>query len=122
MKRRKYGNRKEERIINGKTWTFDSRKEARRFDQLIAMLRAGLIFDLVLQPEFEIAGRVYDKVAGRYMGARKYVADFQYIEKSSGLTVVEDVKSAATRKDKTYRLKRHLFLERYGKDYDFREV
>lgn len=122
MKRRKYGNRKEERIVNGKTWTFDSRKEARRFDQLMAMLRAGLIRDLVLQPEFVIASRVYDKAAGRYMGARKYVADFQYIETATGATVIEDVKSAATRKDKTYRLKRHLFLERYGKDYDFREV
>ncbi len=122
MKRRKYGNRKEERIVNGKTWTFDSRKEARRYDQLMAMLRAGLIRDLVLQPEFVIASRVYDKAAGRYMGARKYVADFQYIEAATGATVIEDVKSAATRKDKTYRLKRHLFLERYGKDYDFREV
>lgn len=122
MKRRKYGNRKEERIVNGKVWTFDSRKEARRFDQLMAMLRAGLIRDLALQPEFVIASRVYDKAAGRYMGARKYVADFQYIEASSGKQVVEDVKSAATRKDKTYRLKRHLFLERYGKEFDFREV
>jgi len=120
--KRKYGNRKEERIVNGKPWTFDSRKEARRYDQLMAMLRAGLIRDLVLQPEFVIASRVYDKAAGKYMGARKYVADFQYIEAGSGKKVVEDVKSAATRKDKTYRLKRHLFLERYGKDFDFREV
>ncbi len=120
--KRKYGNEKARRIVNGKPWTFDSRKEARRFDQLMAMLRAGMIRDLVLQPEFVIAGRVYDKAAGRYLPARKYVADFQYVETGSGMAVVEDVKSAATRKDKTYRLKRHLFLERYGKDIDFREV
>lgn len=33
---------------------FDSKKEARRYDELMAMLRAGKIRDLKLQPQFTI--------------------------------------------------------------------
>lgn len=44
-----------------------------------------------------------------------YVADFVVLEMDWTVTV-EDYKSEATRKDKTYRLKRKLFKERYGRD------
>ena len=101
-------------------YEFDSRKEARRFDQLLAMFRAGVIEKLTLQPEFVIAPRVYDPAVKRWLPARKYIADFRYIK--DGKVVVEDVKSEATRLDKTYRLKRHLLLEKFGEEISFREI
>lgn len=42
----------------------------------------------------------------------KYVADFVY--QANGQTVVEDVKSAATRKLAVYRLKKHLMMSVHG--------
>ena len=50
QKRAKYQNQKAERGgIH-----FDSQKEARRYDELLLMLRAGEIRDLRLQPQFTI--------------------------------------------------------------------
>lgn len=51
----KYHNQKDERAAaSGAVLRFDSRKEARRFDELSAMLRAGKIRDLKLQPSFTL--------------------------------------------------------------------
>ena len=50
QKRAKYQNQKAER---GEIH-FDSQKEARRYDELLLMLRAGEIRDLRLQPQFTI--------------------------------------------------------------------
>ena len=46
----KYGSQKAERG----TIRFDSQKEARRYDELIIMLRGGIITDLRLQPQFTL--------------------------------------------------------------------
>ena len=46
----KYGSRKDTR---GEL-RFDSQKEARRYDELMVMLRAGIISDLRLQPQFTL--------------------------------------------------------------------
>ena len=100
--RRKYGNKKV--TVDG--YIFDSKKEARRYMELKTLVRAGKIEKLSLQPEFVIAGRVYDAAAGRWLPARKYIADFKYYDIGKGAWVVEDVKSEATRREKTYRLKR----------------
>jgi hypothetical protein len=120
MAKRKFGNKKVTRVVGGEVYKFDSMKEARRFDQLLALLRAGVIEKLTLQPEFIISPRVYDKEVKRWLPARKYIADFRYIK--DGEVIVEDVKSDATRLDKTYRLKRHLLLEKFGKEISFREI
>lgn len=97
---------------------FHSKKEAARYGELKMLEKAGMISDLILQPSFEIApGFRYN---GKKERARKYVADFQYTV--SGRTVVEDVKSAATKKIPLYRLKRHLFLIQYADRYEFKET
>ncbi|WP_456390297.1 DUF1064 domain-containing protein [Hydrogenimonas sp.] len=116
--RRKYGNRKV--VIDG--IKFDSKKEAKRFGELVILAKGGKIEKLSLQPEFEIAGRVYDDAASRWLPARKYIADFKYFDNEKDAWIVEDVKSEITRKEKTYRLKRHLFLERYSGEFVFVEV
>ena len=92
--------------------TFDSRKEARRYQELLMWQRSGEINNLERQVKFELipaqkeCGRVIER-------AVSYVADFVYYDTFSGLKIVEDVKSDATRTSE-YRIKRKLMLWRYG--------
>lgn len=96
---------------------FDSRREARRYEELKQMEAAGKIAQLELQPRFEL------QPAFRYRGeaVRKieYVADFRYLDYERGGLVVEDVKGMKT---DVYRLKRKLFLAKYGDGVIFEEV
>ena len=95
-KRAKYGNNKHE--IDG--ILFDSKKEAGRYLQLKLMLYGALIGNLELQKEYKLI------VDGKLVC--KYIADFVYVKIGTGETIVEDVKSAATRKLPAYRLKKKL--------------
>ena len=96
---------------------FDSRREAKRYEELKALEAAGKIAQLELQPRFEL------QPAFRYRGeaVRKieYVADFRYLDYERGGLVVEDVKGMKT---DVYRLKRKLFLAKYGDGVIFEEV
>ena len=89
----KVGNRKI--TLDGQT--FDSAKEARRYQDLKLMERAGEIRFLRTQVGFPL-------VCNGVTVAR-YFADFVYVRQTDDVQVVEDVKSEITRKDKTYRLK-----------------
>jgi hypothetical protein len=80
---------------------YDSKKEAKRAKELRLLLKAGEIGFLARQVEFDLGG------------VGKYVADFVYTNKA-GKQVVEDVKSEATKKLSTYRLKRKLMLKIHG--------
>lgn len=97
---------------------FDSKKEAARYSELCMLERAGHISDLETQPVYIIAEGFRHE--GKKHPARKYIADFRYMK--NGMTVVEDVKSPATKKIPLYRLKRHLFLLKYGDQLTFRET
>lgn len=68
--------------------TFDSKKEAGRYQELKLLERAGEITDLRLQVPFEIVPAV--TLYGRRVPARHYMADFTYVE--GGKLVVEDSK------------------------------
>ena len=109
-KRSKYGNKKT--YINGVK--FDSQKEANRAVELAMLEKAGVIKNLERQKRFEIVPKQKDE------RAVYYCADFVYLEVESGKLICEDVKSVATRKDKTYIIKRKLFKYIY-KNYEFRE-
>ena len=82
---------------------FASKKEAKRYVQLKAFERAGLIKNLRLQVPYQIIAK------SKYGRAIKYIADFVYIE--DGQTVVEDVKGFKT---DVYKLKKRLMAEVYG--------
>ena len=89
--------------------TFDSLKEASRWDELLWLERAGKISDLRRQVRFE----VIPKQDGE--NAVFYVADFVYTRDDK--TVVEDVKGCRNTSDPAYRIfviKRKLMLQRYG--------
>ncbi len=75
---------------------FDSKREATRYRGLRALLRAGAIRDLELQPAFALPALGGKKVA-------TYRADFRYLRVSNGEEVVEDVKGMRT---PMYRLKK----------------
>lgn len=105
----KYGNKKT--VRNG--ITFDSMREAARYDELMLMLRAGVIKDLRLQPEY-ILQQAFITPDGERIKAVKYIADFRYI--MDGQTVVEDVKGYKT---KEYELKKKLMA---GKGIKIHEI
>lgn len=81
--------------------SFDSKAEARRYGELLLLQKAGEIAALELQPKFVLT------VNG--VKVCKYFGDFAYVA-VNGARVVEDVKSAATRTNPVYRLKKKLLL------------
>lgn len=118
---RKYHNKPTERVTPaGNVLRFDSQKEARRYDELATLERAGKIRDLRLQMDFTLQ-EAYTDGEGRRVRAIRYRADFTYQKPSfvdrDGETcwalVVEDVKSKAT-KTKQYAMKRKMMQEHFG--------
>lgn len=84
-KRSKYGNSKTE--VDGEI--FDSAKEADRYKDLVLLRKAGVIGLLRRQVEYEL------NPGGTH--SLKYLADFVYVIRITGVTVVEDVKGYRTR-------------------------
>lgn len=119
----KYHNKPTERVkAAGKVIHFQSQKEARRYDELMLMLRAGEINDLRLQVDFTLQ-EAYTDSEGKRVRAIRYKADFTYqkpkfVDRDGewiwGL-VVEDVKSRPTR-TKQYLMKRKMMKDRFGID------
>jgi hypothetical protein len=118
----KYGNKKV--VIDGEV--FDSKREAKRYQELKLLERCGAIKDLKRQVVFELipvqrekSTKVYKK--GRKKGqpiegkiiekAVSYIADFVYIDNATGKKVVEDSKGYHT---KDYILKRKMLLYFHG--------
>lgn len=120
QKASKYHNSPTERVTpSGAVLHFDSRKEARRYDHLIALEQAGQIRELRLQVDFTLQ-EAYTDTEGRRVRAIRYKADFtywRYDDPPGGWVryVVEDVKSRATR-TKEYLLKRKMLKDKLGID------
>ncbi|NBH78140.1 DUF1064 domain-containing protein [Clostridiaceae bacterium] len=120
---RKYHNKPTERVTPaGAVLRFDSQKEARRYDELAALERAGTIRELRMQVDFTLQ-EAYTDGEGRRVRAIRYRADFTYVRVKETIgeytfrdqLVVEDVKSRATR-TKEYIMKRKLMKERFNID------
>ena len=120
---RKYHNKPTERVTDsGAVLRFDSQKEARRYDELSALERAGEIRELRMQVDFTLQ-EAYTDGEGRRVRAIRYRADFTYVRVKETIgeytfrdqLVVEDVKSRATR-TKEYIMKRKLMKERFNID------
>jgi hypothetical protein len=87
--------------------TFDSKKEHKRYIELKAMQQRGEIFGLEHHTKFELSPKTKLEGEKRAKPALRYFADFTYYN-TRGEYIVEDVKSAATRKLASYRTKKHL--------------
>lgn len=130
----KYHNKKT--VVNG--IAFDSRKEARRYQELLEAVRLGAVEDLRLQAEFTLVEAYTDAQGNRHQ-AMRYKADFTYRVKDAGYDklallgsedieywrslgrgalVIEDVKSKGTR-TRVYINKEKLMADR---GYQIREV
>lgn len=98
----KYNSRKT--TVDG--FTFDSKKEAKRYLELKQMEKDGLIHNLQLQVPFELIPSFEVVVDGkkRKRRAMRYICDFVY--EVNGTTVYEDVKG---RKTDVYAIKKKLF-------------
>lgn len=107
QKQNKYKNKKVE--YDG--IKFDSKKEYAYYLKLKLMEQADEIFDLERQKEFVLIETF--KLADKTYRKTSYFADFVYLDKEGNWHVI-DVKSEATRKDKTYRLKKKLMAWKYG--------
>jgi hypothetical protein len=90
---------------------FDSMREARRYQELRLLEKAGEIRGLALQPEYNIC--VPKVLTGEFVPIGRYRADFSYIDVETGAVVVEDAKSPATRTT-AYRLRKRLVEAIYG--------
>ena len=88
--------------------TFDSKREAERYCELLLLQRAGKISHLELQPEFILLrsflknGKTHRKIM--------YIADFMYYDIVNGTDVIEDVKGIET---EAFKIKRKLFESKY---------
>lgn len=91
--------------------TFDSVKEANRYQELRMLERAGEIRDLQRQVPFVVIPTQRDENGKLIEKEVRYVADFTYIEKGKLTRTVEDVKGMRTRE---YVLKRKMLLWRLG--------
>ncbi|MCH7294114.1 DUF1064 domain-containing protein [Acinetobacter higginsii] len=99
--------------------TFDSKKEFKRYIELKAMQQRWEITRLEHHTKFELAPKTKLEGEKRAKPAVRYFADFTYYN-GEGSYIVEDVKSAATRKLPSYRTKKHLMKTVHG--IDIKEV
>lgn len=84
---------------------FDSRKEYRRWQELLLLEKAGVIKGLRRQVKYELLPRV----PGKWPRPVNYIADFVYHEGKK--EVVEDVKGYKT---DVYKLKKRLMWVVHG--------
>jgi hypothetical protein len=96
----KYNNSKT--VVDG--ISFDSQKEAARYQELKLFERAGEVSNIERQVEYQLI----PKQPGER--AVKYIADFRYKTKE-GQLIVEDVKGYKT---EVYKIKRKLMLYVHG--------
>lgn len=103
---------------NKKTNGYDSRKEARRAEELQWMEQAGVITKLDRQVRYQLIPAQYEEIDGERKCVERgcfYIADFVYLK--DGEEIVEDVKGIRT---KDYIIKRKLM--RYFLGIKIKEV
>lgn len=85
--------------------TFDSKREADRWSELVLLQRAGAISDLERQVPIGLEGQKGPILTDSGEQQRRYVADFRYLDRRTGAWVIEDAKGHPT---DTYKLKRAI--------------
>lgn len=97
----------------------DSIKEHKRTIYLREEQKDGRIRELQEQVTFMLQESFKDS-EGNSERAIKYIADFVYFDNKKKCWIVEDVKSAMTKKLAAYIIKRKLFKKKYSQ-YIFKE-
>lgn len=94
-RRNKFGNQRT--VVDG--ISFASKREARRYQELLLLKKAKQITDLRLQVRFKLVQEV------------TYVADFEYYDVATGSRIVEDAKGFKT---EVYKRKKKLMKVQHG--------
>lgn len=102
-RRNKYGNKK----VQVDNHTFDSKAEARYYNQLKLRQRAGDILFFKLQPRYQVQ-EPFEKDGVKHQ-AIHYIADFEIHHKDGSIEVV-DVKGTLTQ---VFRIKEKMFHKRF---------
>jgi len=84
---------------------FDSKREAKRWQELKLLERAGEISDLERQVSIDLLGRDGPILTDSGKRVRRYVADFRYFDHKLGAHVIEDAKGFPTAE---YKIKRAI--------------
>lgn len=96
---------------NTRQGQFDSLKEARAYEQFVVMMKATDEAERVVSIEHHVRYEVIPKQPGER--AAFYEADFR-VTYADGRVEVYDAKSAITRREPKYVLKRKLMLQVHG--------
>ena len=116
--RRKAGNKYGARKTTVYGHTFDSKREAEYYLELLDLKRRGVVIDIKLQPSYELLEGFTD-ATGKRQRPIKYTPDF-LVRYADGHTEVVEVKGMRTR---DYQLRKKLFLHMMrDTDIIFREV
>lgn len=103
-------------VIDGEV--FDSKKEARRYQELLLLQKAGKISHLERQVKYVLIPAYKEKVGKKTKTIERecaFIADFKYFDRETHEIVVEDVKGYKGGKHyDVFVIKRKLMLERYG--------
>lgn len=97
--------------VDGKT--FDSKKEAKRHQDLNLLKRAGQVIEFINQPEFVLYVGERDKWTGEKIRDIKYRADFAVKYKDLDHWVVEDVKGGKATQTPDFIIKKKLFIQKF---------
>lgn len=110
IKKPKYQNKRSE--FDG--ITFDSKKERRRYHELVLMQQAGHIKDLKVHEKYNLFHCDGTPIMSDKNRQFRYEPDFTYIDVKTKERIVEDVKSTATKNIPYFKLKKALFEKYYG--------
>ena len=92
-------------VSNGKT--FDSKKEAKRYTELLIMQKNNHIKDLQTQVKYVLIPSQKDENGKVIERECSYIADFVYFDIKANKTIVEDTKGFRTPE---YKIKKKLML------------
>ena len=101
--------RNEKITLDGET--FDSRKECRRYYELVILQKAKKISDLTRQVKYVLIPAQRDGEGKLLERECAYIADFVYHDNDNNEVVVEDTKGVRTPE---YIIKRKLMLYNHG--------
>jgi len=78
-------------------YTFDSKKEAKRYSELLLLQKAGLISRLQVHPAFQLLNNFGDTYTGETEKGISYIGDFMYVDHKEPVHLVcEDTKGMQT--------------------------
>jgi hypothetical protein len=97
-------------VVNGKKCA--SKKEGKKFQEVLWLLRAGEITDYILQPKFLLQDRFITR-DGKTERAITYKADFALKFRDSQVWTIWEVKGGNATRTRDYELRRKLFLKKF---------